>query len=257
MMKPLPGLFSRREILKKLGLSAAAVGLASLGGARAQAADSGTAAPGPSAPPAPRGPYTLPELGYPYEALEPVIDAQTMEIHHSKHHQAYISNANRALAAYPDLGRMSPEELLQNMRRVPGSIAVAVRNNVGGHANHALFWDILTPGGPKEARGALASRINADFGNRDTFLREIGEAAGARFGSGWAWLVAYNKKLSVISTANQDSPLMDGYVPLLGIDVWEHAYYLKYQNRRSEYVGAVMSVVNWDKVGERFAAAMR
>ncbi len=257
MMKPPSGVFTRREALRALGLSAATFGLASLGVSRAAAADRNArgAPDGPAMPPPPAGPYTLPELGYPYEALEPAIDAQTMQIHHSKHHKAYIDNANRALAAYPEFGRMAPEELLRNINRVPGSIAIAVRNNVGGHANHALFWDILTPGGAKEPKGALANRIKTDFGNRDTFFREIGEAGAGRFGSGWAWLAVYNKKLFVISTANQDSPLMDGYTPLLGIDVWEHAYYLQYQNRRSEYFGAVMSVVNWDKVGARYEAA--
>ncbi|MGH8019628.1 MAG: superoxide dismutase [Opitutaceae bacterium] len=258
MIKPLSGIFSRREALKAFGLSAASLGLATLGAARASAAErKAEAAAEPAEPPAPAGPYTLPELGYPFEALEPAIDAQTMQIHHSKHHKTYIDNANRALAAYPEFGRMEPEELLRSINRVPGSIAIAVRNNVGGHANHSLFWDVLTPGGPKEPKGGLGGRIKSDFGNRDTFFREMGEAAAGRFGSGWVWLAVYNKKLFVVSTANQDSPLMDGYTPLLGIDVWEHAYYLKYQNRRSEYFGAVMSVVNWDKVGARYEAAIK
>lgn len=258
MMKPPSGVFTRREALKALGVSAASLGLATLGVSRASAADkkSGDVPAEPAPPPMPTGPYTLPALGYAYDALEPAIDLVTMQIHHTRHHQAYITNANRTLAAYPEFGKLSPEDLLRNINRVPGSIAIAVRNNVGGHANHMLFWDILTPGGAKEPKGALGSRINSDFSNRDTFFREIGEAAAGRFGSGWAWLAVYNKKLFVISTANQDSPLMDGYTPILGIDVWEHAYYLKYQNRRSEYVGAVMSLLNWDKVGARYTEAI-
>ncbi len=256
MMKPLPGVLTRRSLLRSLGVGAASLGLAAVlrpTSVHAQPA----AKPAPAAPPTPTGPYALPALGYAYASLEPALDARTMEIHHSRHHLAYVNNANQALAAHPELARLGPEEMLRSMARVPGSIAIAIRNNVGGHANHALFWDILTPGGAKEPKGPLAGQINTDFGNRDTMLRELANACASRFGSGWGWLAVYNKKLFVLSTANQDSPLMDGYTPILGIDVWEHAYYLQYQNRRTEYVSAVLGQINWDKVGARHAAALR
>jgi Fe-Mn family superoxide dismutase len=256
MINAVTGELTRRQAIKGIGLSAVSLGVASVFGSRAGAADE-KAAPEPVAPPPPTGPYKLPAIGYAYNALEPAIDARTMEIHHTRHHRAYVDNGNRALAAYPDLGEMSPEALLRSMNRVPGSIAIPVRNNVGGHANHTLFWQILTPGGAKQPKGGLAGRIRTDFTSMDQLFRELGEAANTRFGSGWAWLAVYNRKLFVLSTANQDSPLMDGYSPILGIDVWEHAYYLNYQNRRSEYVGAVLSLINWDKVGELYDAAMK
>jgi Fe-Mn family superoxide dismutase len=212
--------------------------------------------PAPAAPAAPTGPFTLPALGYAYDALEPAIDQATMQIHHTRHHQAYINNANIALKDYPDLHGWTAEQMLRDIKKVPGPISTTVRNNVGGHANHALFWDILTPGGPKEPNGALGSAIERDLTNFGTMVLKLNEAAMTRFGSGWAWLCVSNKKLSVFSTANQDSPLMDGATPILGIDVWEHAYYLKYQNKRADYVKAVVGLINWDKVGARYKQAM-
>ncbi|MBE2213829.1 MAG: superoxide dismutase [Opitutaceae bacterium] len=211
---------------------------------------------GPAAPPPPSGPFTLPELGFAYDALEPAIDTATMQIHHKRHHQAYIINANIALKDHPKLHAWSAEQMLRDIKKVPGTISTAVRNNVGGHANHTLFWDILTPGGPKEPSGALKSAIDRDLSNFGSMVVKLGEACMTRFGSGWAWLCVYNKKLSIYSTANQDSPLMDGATPILGIDVWEHAYYLKYQNKRAEYVKAVTGLINWDKVAERYKQAL-
>lgn len=254
---------SRRDALRAFGASAAVLASA-LFATRVHGADEkkdkraakGEPAPAPAAPQAPTGPFKLPDLGYAYSALEPAIDAATMEIHFTKHHQAYINNANTALKDYPQLHSMSAEQMLRDIKKVPGAIATAVRNNVGGHANHTLFWDILTPGGPKEPQGGLASAINRDFKGLGEMLVKLSESGAGRFGSGWAWLCVYNKKLSVYSTANQDSPLMDGATPILGIDVWEHAYYLKYQNRRAEYVKAVLGLINWDKVGERYKQAM-
>lgn len=251
---------SRRDALRTFGASAVALA-ASMLPLRVAAAEKETdkakdaaAAPAPATPP-PSGPFTLPELGYAYNALEPAIDAATMEIHHRAHHQAYINNANLALKDYPQLHSLSAEQMLRDMKKIPAPIAKAVRNNVGGHANHTLFWDILTPGGPKQPQGALADAINRDFSGLGEMLVKLGEACMGRFGSGWAWLCVYNRKLSVYSTANQDSPLMDGATPILGIDVWEHAYYLKHQYRRAEYVKAVIPLINWDRVGERFKQA--
>jgi len=227
---------------------------------RASAADEAPAAaapaPAPSGPPAPTGPFTLPELGYAYDALEPAIDTATMQLHHKRHHQAYINNANVALKDHPSLHALTAEQMLRDFKKVPGTIAVAVRNNVGGHANHSLFWDILTPGGPKEPTGSFKGAIERDFTNFGSMVVKLNQECMTRFGSGWAWLCVYNKKLSVYSTANQDSPLMDGATPILGIDVWEHAYYLKYQNRRADYVKAILGLINWDKVGERYKQAM-
>jgi Fe-Mn family superoxide dismutase len=179
-----------------------------------------------------------------------------MQLHHKRHHQAYINAANTALANFPELHGKSPEELLRSIKSVPGTIQHAVRNHVGGHANHTLFWDILTPGGPKMPGGALARKISSDLKSFEDMVRELSAAALGRFGSGWAWLAYYNQKLTVYSTANQDSPLMDGATPILGIDVWEHAYYIKYQNQRSQYVTAVFSLINWERVGKRLEAAV-
>lgn len=222
---------------------------------RARAADAEPAAE-PAAKPAPTGPFTLPPLEFPYDALEPVIGQLTMELHHKRHHQSYVNNANIALDGFPELHRLSPEEMLRDIKRVPGTIQQAVRNHVGGHANHTLFWDILTPGGSKMPRGALERKISSDLTNFETFIRELSAAANGRFGSGWAWLCVYNRKLSVYSTANQDSPLMDGATPILGIDVWEHAYYLNYQSRRPDYVKSMLGLINWDRVEKRLDAAM-
>ena len=198
-------------------------------------------------------PFKLPELGYPKDALEPYIDALTMEIHHGKHHAAYVNNLNAALEKHPELHSWSLEDLLTKIAQVPEDIRTAVRNNAGGHHNHTLFWDILTPGGAKEPTGRLAEAIHATFGSFEELKAKLTQAGATRFGSGWAWLVKdQNGKLQVYSTANQDSPLMEDHTPLLGIDVWEHAYYLKYQNRRPDYLAAIWNVINWDKVASRF-----
>jgi Fe-Mn family superoxide dismutase len=199
--------------------------------------------------------FTLPPLPYDYAALEPHIDALTMQIHHDKHHQAYVNNLNAALKDQPDLQSKSIEDLLKGINEVPESIRVAVRNNGGGHANHTLFWEILKPGGANAPSGALAAAIQSTFGGTDSLIEKMNDAGAKRFGSGWAWLIADGSgALQVISTANQDSPLMDGSTPILGVDVWEHAYYLKYQNRRPDYLKAIWNVVNWDEVGKRYAA---
>lgn len=201
--------------------------------------------------------YTLPELGYAYDALEPFFDKETMEIHHTKHHQAYINNANAALEAHPELLASCPARLIQDLKQVPAEKRVAVRNNVGGHINHTLFWKGLKVG--TTLQGTLKAAIERDFGSVEGFQAEFEKAAATRFGSGWAWLVlGQDGKLSVVSTANQDSPLMgkdvagaEGF-PIIGLDVWEHAYYLHYQNRRPDYIKAFWNVVNWDEAARRF-----
>ena len=203
-------------------------------------------------------PYELPPLPYAYNALEPHIDARTMEIHHTKHHQAYITNVNKALEPHASFAAKPVEQLLREISSVPESIRQTVINNAGGHANHALFWQIMGPGKGGSPSGALGDAINSVFGDFTKFKEKFAAAATTRFGSGWAWLVVDGgKKLHVYNTLNQDSPLMEGHVPLLGLDVWEHAYYLNYQNRRPDYVAAWWNVVNWDKVAELYAAAMR
>lgn len=199
--------------------------------------------------------HQLPELPYAHDALEPHIDKQTMEIHHGRHHATYVNNLNAALEAHPDLQGKSVEELISNLDALPESIRTAVRNNGGGHANHTLFWQILSPNGGGAPTGELADAINAAFGSFDNFKAEFAKAAAGRFGSGWAWLVVDGGKLSITSTPNQDSPIMEGKTPILGLDVWEHAYYLKYQNKRPDYIAAFWNVVNWDEVSKRFAAA--
>ena len=200
--------------------------------------------------------YELPPLPYAYDALEPHIDAQTMQIHHDKHHGTYVTNLNNALKDSPDLASLPIEELLKNLDRVPEASRTAVRNNGGGHANHTMFWEIMGPNGGGEPSGALAQAITSAFGSFDNFKTEINKAGAGRFGSGWAWLVADSSgKLSVTSTPNQDSPYMEGKTPILGVDVWEHAYYLKYQNRRPDYLAAWWNTVNWDKVAERYQKA--
>jgi Fe-Mn family superoxide dismutase len=197
--------------------------------------------------------FTLPPLPFSSDALEPHIDAQTMQIHHGKHHAAYVNNLNAALKDHPNLQSKSIEELLKGINQIPEAIRTAVRNNGGGHANHTLFWEIMKPGGSKQPTGALAQAINSTFGSFDNLKQQVNDAGVKRFGSGWAWLVAdASNKLQVISTANQDSPLMEGLTPILGVDVWEHAYYLKYQNRRPDYLGAWWNVANWDEIGKRF-----
>ncbi len=199
--------------------------------------------------------YSLPELPYAYDALEPHIDARTMEIHHTKHHQAYINNVNNAIAGKPELEAKTIEQLVAGLASVPEDIRGAVRNNGGGHANHSLFWTILSPKGGGTPGGELGDAITAKFGSFDNFKTEFGKAAATRFGSGWAWLSVDNGALVLESTPNQDSPLSEGRTPILGLDVWEHAYYLHYQNRRPDYVAAFWNVVNWDEVSKRFAAA--
>ena len=195
--------------------------------------------------------HQLPPLPYAYDALEPHIDQQTMRIHHDKHHGTYVTNLNAALEPHADLQRQSVEDLLKNLASVPEQIRTAVRNNGGGHANHTMFWEIMKPGGGPIS-GRIAEAITGTFGSFDAFRDQFNKAALGRFGSGWAWLVqGGDGKLSIESTANQDSPLMEGRWPVFGLDVWEHAYYLKYQNRRADYVSAWWSVVNWDVVGGR------
>ncbi len=197
--------------------------------------------------------YKLPELPYAYDALEPVIDKGTMHLHHDKHHQAYVDNLNKALDSIENHEHCCVVELLQNIKSLPESVQTAVRNNGGGHLNHKLFWDSMVPGGSKEPVGKLADAINSTFSSFDNFKKEFESAGAARFGSGWVWLVLDdNKNLKIISTANQDSPVMDSYHPLLGNDVWEHAYYLTYQNRRAEYLKSWWSLVNWDVIEERY-----
>jgi len=197
--------------------------------------------------------FELPPLKFAFDALEPAIDARTMEIHHDKHHATYVTNLNKALESAPEWTEKSIEEILKDINSIPEAIRTAVRNNGGGHANHSLFWEILTPGGKKEPAGALLKELEKTFGSVDAFVEKFTTAATTRFGSGWAWLVVDGeKKLQVYSTANQDSPLMDHHVPILGLDVWEHAYYLNYQNRRPDYIKAFWTVVNWSFVEQQY-----
>ncbi len=202
-------------------------------------------------------PYELPTLPYSYDALEPHIDAKTMEIHHTKHHQTYITNVNNALKDHPDLLALPVDELIQHLDKVPESAKAAVRNNAGGHSNHSFFWTIMAPGGGGQPQGELAAAIGKFFGGLDGLKEKFNAAGAARFGSGWAWLVV-NKdsgNLDIVSTPNQDSPLMEGHKPILGLDVWEHAYYLNYQNRRPDYMKAWWSTVNWTEANKRYLAA--
>ena len=194
---------------------------------------------------------TLPQLPYPSDALEPYIDKQTMEIHHGKHHNAYVTNLNAALEKHPELASKSIEELLRGINSVPEDIRTAVRNNGGGHANHTMFWQIMGPKAGGQPTGAVADALKSAFGSFDKFKEEFKKAAVGRFGSGWAWVINQGGKLSIESTANQDSPLMEGKKIVMGIDVWEHAYYLKYQNRRPDYIDAWWNVVNWAEVNKR------
>ena len=201
-------------------------------------------------------PFQLPDLGFAHDALEPHIDARTMEIHHGKHHAGYTAKLNAALEGHPELHDRSAEDLLGDLGGLPSDIQVAVRNNGGGYVNHALFWEILAPGGADAPSGALAEAIDQAFGSFDAFKQQFSAAAAGRFGSGWAWLVVDGDgSLTVTSTPNQDTPLMEGKRPILGIDVWEHAYYLHYQNRRPDYVAAFWNVVNWTVVAEKFGSA--
>lgn len=199
--------------------------------------------------------YELPKLPYDYEALEPHIDKETMNIHHTKHHNTYVTNLNNALKGHEELASKSVEDLIANLDAVPESIRTAVRNNGGGHANHSLFWTLLSPNGGGEPTGSVKEAIDRKFGSFDKFKEEFQAAGAGRFGSGWAWLVVDNGELEITSTPNQDSPLMEGKTPILGLDVWEHAYYLKYQNRRPDYMAAFWNVVNWDEVQKQYDAA--
>ncbi|HMA34391.1 MAG TPA: superoxide dismutase [Chloroflexia bacterium] len=200
--------------------------------------------------------FELPPLPYSFDALEPHVDARTMEIHHDKHHATYVTNLNKALESHPELANMSIEQLIGNLSQVPEDIRTAVRNNGGGHANHSMFWVLMGPNGGGEPAGALAAAITAAFGSFQAFKEKFNDAGTKRFGSGWAWLIAGpGGQLSVTSTANQDSPLMEGQHPILGCDVWEHAYYLKYQNKRADYLAAWWNTVNWAEVTRRYEQA--
>jgi len=199
--------------------------------------------------------YTLPDLPYAYDALEPYFDEETMHLHHDKHHNTYVNNLNAAIEKHPELGEKSVEDLVADLDKVPEDIYTAVRNNGGGHANHSFFWKILSPDGGGEPTGALKDAIDKEFGSFDSFKDEFKTAATGRFGSGWAWLVLDNGKLKITSTPNQDSPLTDGQTPVLGLDVWEHAYYLKYKNVRPDYIAAFWHIVNWDQANKNYEAA--
>ncbi|HSW48992.1 MAG TPA: superoxide dismutase [Bryobacteraceae bacterium] len=232
-------LTTRRQILSVLGAAAAA-----------QLAPSRL----PAQTAAPAGPFVLPPLGYAFDALEPYIDAQTMQIHHGRHHAAYVDNLNKAVASFPDLAKRPVEDLLRDLNAIPEAIRTAVRNHGGGHANHVLYWRILSPGGSKQPAGELAKAIDQRFGSFNSFQDQITRAATGVFGSGWAWLVLdQNRQLSIVSTPNQDTPISTGQTPLLGIDVWEHAYYLKYQNRRADYLAAFHKAINWDPVSDHYS----
>lgn len=235
---------TRRDVLKTLGAGAALVSLGLIQTSRAAAAEGAAVL------------LTLPKLPYAYDALEPHIDARTMEIHHTKHHQAYITNANKVLEKHPELLAAGPAALLGKLDSIAEPERTALRNNLGGHVNHAFFWQVLSPGAGGEPKGELAAAIARTFGGFDQFKTQFADAAMKRFGSGWAWLVVAKGQLVVKSSANQDSPLIQGEVPVLGLDVWEHAYYLKYQNRRADYVAAFWNVVNWDQAGSNFAHAL-
>lgn len=199
--------------------------------------------------------YTLPDLPYAYDALEPTIDEETMHLHHDKHHAGYVTKTNKALENHPELAELSIEDLMKKLDSVPEDIKTAVRNNGGGHANHSLFWEILSQNGGGEPTGELADAIKETFGDFESFKEKFAAAATGRFGSGWAWLVVTDGKLEVMNTLNQDSPYSEGKTPILGLDVWEHAYYLNYQNKRPDYVKAFWNVVNWEEVSKRYKNA--
>lgn len=199
--------------------------------------------------------YTLPDLPYAYDALEPTIDEETMHLHHDKHHAGYVTKTNKALENHPELAELSIEDLMKKLDSVPEDIKTAVRNNGGGHANHSLFWEILSPNGGGEPTGELADAIKETFGDFESFKEKFAAAATGRFGSGWAWLVVTDGKLEVMNTLNQDSPYSEGKTPILGLDVWEHAYYLNYQNKRPDYVKSFWNVVNWEEVSKRYKNA--
>ncbi len=199
--------------------------------------------------------YKLPDLPYAHDALEPHIDEETMKLHHGKHHNAYVNNANDALEVHPELKEYSVEELLQRLDEVPEDVRTKLRNNAGGHANHSLFWTVLSPNGGGEPVGAVADAIKDTFGDLDSLKSEILAAGSGQFGSGWAWLVVENGELKVTNTPNQDSPLSNGQTPIFGVDVWEHAYYLNYQNVRGDYINAIWNIINWEEVNRRYEEA--
>jgi Fe-Mn family superoxide dismutase len=234
-------MMTRRDALKKTAFASAAVSALALPGTLDA-----------QAPATPAGPFKLPPLPYGLDALEPHIDAKTMEIHHGRHHQAYVTNLNKAVATDKDLAATSLEELIRHLDDVPEAVRTAVRNNGGGHYNHSLFWQTMKKGGGGQPKGALAKAIDQKFGGFDKFKTDFSDAAMKVFGSGWAWLLLDEKELKIVSSPNQDTPLSHTKQPLLGLDVWEHAYYLKYQNKRADYVAAFFNVVNWDFVAERF-----
>jgi superoxide dismutase, Fe-Mn family len=238
-------MMTRRKALKTTALAVTACAVGSV-------LPNGRTQTTPASPAAPGGPFTLPPLPYPYDAMEPHIDAQTMQIHHDKHHAAYVANLNKAVADFPGLGKKSVEDLIGDLEFIPEKIRMAVRNQGGGHFNHSLFWQMLKKGGGAPS-AALGKAIDKYFGSFDAFKDKFTEAGTKVFGSGWAWLVVDGGDLKIETSPNQDSPLSHGRQPLLGLDVWEHAYYLKYQNRRPEYISAFWNVINWDFVAERHA----
>jgi Fe-Mn family superoxide dismutase len=243
-----PTTLTRRDAIKILGAGAALATLGTL--TKTATAQSMGAATGTSTP----QPFVLPPLGFAYDALEPHIDARTMEIHYTKHHQAYITNANKALAEHPELHSLTAEAILGNLDGVPESVRTLLHNNVGGHVNHSFFWKMIAPSADKTA-GGLADAIAKTFGSSDDFKKQFTAAAMKQFGSGWAWLIVKGGELSVHSTPNQDSPLSTGATPIIGLDVWEHAYYLKHQNVRADYVAAFWDVLNWQQAEANYAAA--
>ena len=247
---------TRREVL--VGTVVAAGAARTLLSASSAAAQATTVSKSPTpAAPAASGPFSLPKLPYAYDALEPHIDAQTMMIHHDKHHAAYVNKLNDAVAGKPELAGKSVEQLVSNLAAVPESVRTAVRNHGGGHANHSLFWQIMAPGAPSKPSAEFAKAIDKTFGSYDKFVEKLSTSAAGVFGSGWAWLsIGKDKALDLSTTPNQDNPWMEGKTPLLGIDVWEHAYYLKYQNRRPDYIAAWLKVINWDFVSAEYKKAM-
>lgn len=236
--------FTRREVIKTLGAGAALAGMGLVPSKIGRAE--------PTVRLSLQQPFVLPPLAYDYAALEPHIDTLTMQIHHDKHHQGYVNNANKALVDYPDLQGMTAQQLLSDLEFLPVALRTTVRNNVGGHANHSLFWQVISPKGGGAPVGKLAQSIDRTFGSFQSFVTEFSNAAMHRFGSGWAWLSVVDGRLKIHSTENQDSPLSEGATPILGLDVWEHAYYLNYQNRRADYVQAFWNIVNWDQAGINF-----
>jgi Fe-Mn family superoxide dismutase len=243
-------MMTRRQALRIAGISA----LGSL--ANAPWSNTSAQSPAGSAGTTPRGPFVVPPLPYPFDALEPHIDARTMEIHHDKHHAAYVANLNKAMADFPELAKKPVEDLLRDLNSIPERIRAAIRNQGGGHYNHSLFWRMMKPDGGQPS-GQLAKAIDEKFGNFQAFKAEFTKAALGQFGSGWAWLTLFHKGLAIESSPNQDSPVSHGALPLLGIDIWEHAYYLKYQNRRADYISAWFNVINWDYATERFVKGLR